>query len=89
MAELTSVSVSEFKKREDVEIVQIVKNPNTSKLFAAAGNGKNFKVQGDIDTAKPVSFLYEVDEGAEAPTQEQWDNGCFVNSSEANIVASL
>jgi len=89
MATLKNVSVSEFKKREDVEIVQIVKNPNTSKLFAAAGNGKNFKVQASIDTSKPVSFLYEVEDGADEPTIEQWDNGCFVNSSVDNVVASL
>ena len=81
MASLKSIPVSEFKKVADVEIVNIVKSPLTSKLFAAASNGQNYKVEAAIDLEKPVSFLWD-EEGS-------MDDGCFVNTRDNNVVASL
>jgi len=78
---LTSISIPEFKKLEDTESIQIVKNPNTSKLFASCANGKNFKVEQAIDLEKPVSYLHDTD-GA-------WNEGCFVNTRADNVVATL
>lgn len=83
---LVNISVSEFKQREGCESVQIVRNPNTSKLFASAGNGKNYRVEAAIDTAKPVEFLYDDDESAE---NGGMDNGCFINQRANNVVATL
>ena len=81
MAKLISISVEEFKSIENTELIQIVKNPNTSKLFAACGNGRKFKVQGNIDVTKPISFMHDTD-GA-------WDEGCFVNSGQDNVVHTM
>lgn len=78
---LKNISVEEFKKVENTEEIQIVRNPNTSKLFAAAGNGKNYKVQGDLDVQKPINFLYDTEKGVE--------DGCFVNQGTDNVLATL
>ena len=88
---LVNLSISEFKAQKSVEAIQIVRNPNTKKLFASAG-GANYRVQGteakrgELDTAKVVEFMYEDDESVE---NSGIDNGCFVNQSEDNLVASL
>lgn len=78
---LTNISISEFKRVHSVDTIQIVKNPNTSKLFAACSNGVNFKVQGDIDVTKPINFLYDTEEGM--------DKGCFVNQGTDNVLTTL
>ena len=78
---LTNISVAEFKKTEDTEVIQIVRNPNNQKLFASCGNGHKFKVEQKIDTAKPISFLHDTD-GA-------WNEGCFVNTRADNVLATL
>jgi hypothetical protein len=88
---LKNLSIEEFKAETEVGTIQIVRNPNTKKLFAAAG-GVNYRVQGagakqgELDTAKPISFMYEDDDTAENSGIE---NGCFVNSSEENLLATL
>ena len=78
---LTSISIPEFKKIEETESIDIVKNPNTSKLFASCGNGNKFKVEQEIDLAKPVSFLHD--------TAGAWNEGCFVNTRADNVLATL
>ena len=78
---LTSISIPEFKKVDDTESIQIVKNPKNQKLFASCGNGKKYKVEQKIDLAKPISFLHDTD-GA-------WDEGCFVNTRADNVIATL
>ena len=78
---LKNISIEEFKRVENTEEIQIVRNPNTSKLFAAAGNGKNYKVQGDIDVQKPINFLYDTEKGVE--------DGCFVNQGTDNVLTTL
>lgn len=78
---LKNISVSEFKSVESVDSVQIVRNPNTSKLFAAASNGENYKVQGDIDVSKPINFLYDTEKGVK--------DGCFVNQGTDNVLTTL
>lgn len=92
MEKLVNITVDEFKKVEGVDSVQIIDHPDF-KLFAAAGNGKRFKSQGNLDVTKPVEFLYtaQVDEttGEMTHTDEQWNAGCFVNPNEANVILSL
>jgi hypothetical protein len=83
---LRNISVSEFKRIEGVDTVQIVRNPNTTKLFASVGNGKNYRVEAAIDTAKPVEFLYDDDATLETGGIE---NGCFINQRANNVVATL
>ena len=82
---LVNLSIEEFKARQKASSIQIVKNPKTSKLFASAA-GKNYRVQGDIDTAKPIDFMYEDDTEQENSGVE---NGCFVNSNTDNVVHSM
>jgi hypothetical protein len=80
MATLSNISVEEFKAQTGAGRIDIVRNPKTQKLFASA-NGKNYRVQADIDLAKPIDFLME--EG------KTIDDGCFVNSNTENLVGSL
>lgn len=74
----TFLTVSQFKakiNKTDVE-AQIVRNPNTGKLFLAIDDLR-FKVQANIDKTKSMSVLVPQDGGieqaclinAEAPTQ--------------------
>ena len=79
---LTTISVSEFKKLASTDEVRIIRNGKTDKLFAAAGNGICYKAQGTLDINKPISFLYDPDEGG-------IEDGCFVNPSEANLLITL
>ena len=82
---LRNLSIEEFKAEANATSISIVKNPKTSKLFASAA-GKNYRVQGNLDVAKPIDFLYEDDDTAENSGVE---NGCFVNSNQDNVQITL
>ena len=88
---LRNLSIEEFKAEANATSISIVKNPKTQKLFASAA-GRNYRVQGDIDVAKPIDFLYEDDKAA---TDDKGvviggvENGCFVNSNTDNVVHTM
>jgi hypothetical protein len=82
---LRNKTIDEFKAETGATAIQIVRNPNTKKLFASAA-GKNYRVQGDIDVTKPIDFLYEDDTTKD---NSGVDNGCFVNSNQDNVVHSM
>jgi len=79
---LISISVDEFKTRESINGIDIVKNPKTGKLFASCSNGENYKSQGNLDPEKKVEFLYDDD-------SDDLSDGCFVNPSTENVIASF
>jgi len=89
---LVNISVTEFKKIEGIDKVDIVDHPDF-KLFASCSNGKKFKSQGNLDVAKTVEFLYERMEDSETGEVQEiegaWDEGCFINPNEANVILSL
>ena len=89
---LVNISISEFKSVEGVEKIDIVDHPDF-KLFASCSNGKKFKAQGNLDVAKTVEFLYErmedKDTGEVEEIEGAWNEGCFINPSEANVILSL
>lgn len=59
---------------------QVVKNPNTEKLFLTIG-GKNFKCQGTLDMSKPLSVLVE---------NGDLEQACLINVPESdNVVGSI
>lgn len=78
------LSVADFKKRINKEGVeaQIVKNPNTGKLFLAIGELR-FKVEQKIDKTKDMSILVPHDGGIE--------QACLVNvtDSSKNVMFTL
>jgi len=89
---LKNLSISEFKSAVNhTGSIDIVRNPNTQKLFAAVGEDK-YSVQGttakrgELDITKPVEFLYEDDTSKERSGIE---NGSFVNKGADNVVLSL
>ena len=55
--EVQFLTIEEFKKQISAESMQVLKNPNTGKLFLAASNGENYKVQQEIDTTKEMKIL--------------------------------
>lgn len=77
------LTISEFKAKlgKADKPAQVVKNPNTGKLFLAVEDLR-FKVQGDIDSSLPMSVL--VPDG-------QLDQACLVNvkNSENNVQFTL
>ena len=88
---LRNLSIDEFKAATNVTAIDIVKSPKTQKLFASAA-GKNYRVQGDLDPAKHIDFLYEDDKDAKNEAGEKVggiENGCFVNSNQDNVVHSM
>ena len=66
----------EFKDYFDIKKAEVVKNPNTGKLFVASGSHR-WKCQGDIDFDLPMRFLVE---------DEDYDNACLVNVTESGNV---
>lgn len=80
---LKSISIEQFKAEESVSAIDIVKNPNTDKLFASTDAGKNFKAQGTLDKEQRIEFLYDDEEA------DGWNQGCFVNPNTDNIVVTL
>lgn len=78
------LTVSDFKKRINKEGIeaQIVKNPNTGKLFLAIGELR-FKVEQKIDKTKDMSILVPHDGGIE--------QACLVNvkSGSDNVMFTL
>ena len=88
---LRNLSIEEFKGQTNASTISIVKSPKTQKLFASAA-GKNYRVQGDIDVAKPIDFLYEDDVNAKNDKNEVIggvENGCFVNSNQENVLHTM
>lgn len=83
-AKATFLTVAEFKAKigkTGVE-AQVVKNPNTGKLFLAIGDLR-FKVQQDIDDNKDKRILVPEDGGIE--------QACLVNAKSAsnNVMFTL
>ena len=77
----TRYGVNEFKKLIGADTLDVVRNPNTEKLFVAAGNGKNYKCQGDLNTNEGVEFLV---------VDGELDEACLINKGRgASVVLSL
>jgi hypothetical protein len=76
-------TIAEFKERVALssEKAQVVKNPNTGKLFLSIGS-TNFKCQQDIDGAKEMKVLVDGDD---------YENGCLTNikPSADNVLFTL
>ncbi len=75
---LVNVGIPEFKVLAGASKLDILKNPKTDKLFISASNGKNYKVQQNIDTAKEMVFLIEDGKIEEA---------CLINKSDKGLKA--
>jgi hypothetical protein len=77
------LTISEFKSLigKSAEQAQVVKNPNTGKMFLAIGSG-SYKCQQDIDSAKEIKVLIDND---------NIDDACLVNvkPSESNVQFTL
>jgi len=78
---LQVMSISAFKALQGIDEIQIIKNPKTGKLFASDSKGQKYKVQGDLDLKAKVAFLHD--------TEDSIDDGCFINPSETNVLATL
>ena len=75
------MTVAEFKAAVGVQTIQVVKNPNTQKLFVSAGT-ERFKCQKDIDLKGLMSFIVPVSGDGEALIEQ----ACLVNVTENNNV---
>ena len=84
--QLTNMSVDRFKEAIKAKEIQILRNPNTDKLFASDGNGKNFRVEQNLDLTKEVSVLIPVNEEGEPV----FVDACFINTrNSAPVLATL
>ena len=73
---LASMSVKNFKTATKADVIKFLRNPATSKLFAAADNGQSYKVEQAIDTTKPIVVLME---------DGDLSTACFINEREALV----
>lgn len=76
-------TIAEFKERIALssEKAQVIKNPNTGKLFLSIGS-TNYKCQQDIDGSKEMKVLVADDD---------LDNACLTNikASADNVLFTL
>ena len=77
-------TMAEFKTRlgiAEAEKAQVVKNPNTDKLFLSIGS-QSFKCQQDIDGSKELRILVESD---------NYEEACLVNTkpSTENVLFTI
>lgn len=78
---LANMSVTSFKTAVGCSKIDILENPKTGKLFASGDNGKNWKVQGDIDFK--VAIVVLVEDG-------DLESACFINpGAGADVKISL
>lgn len=77
---VTFMSLADFKKEIGAEKLDVVKNPNTGKLFMSS-NGKAWKVKAEIDLTKPLAILI--------PETGNLDDACLVNGSSENVMATI
>jgi len=80
---VTFLSVDQFKAKVSQDSLDVIRNPNTEKLFVASEDGSRWKAQQDLDANAPMAFL--IDHG-------DIDEACLVNVKQTpseNIVASL
>lgn len=77
------MSIAEFKAAMDISAtsLDVVRNPNTKKLFVSFG-GEKFKCEQDISPKKPMSFIIPVNEDGEAIM----DKACLINVTETDNV---
>lgn len=74
-------TIEEFKAQTGAIKIDIVKNPNTGKIFASAA-GKNYKVEQAIDLKEPIRFMSE--------ENGDFNEGCFVNVTESeNLIGTI
>jgi hypothetical protein len=79
------MTVAEFKAIVGVQTIEIVRNPNSQKLFVSAGT-ERFKCQNNIDLKGSMSFLVPVDNNGEQLIEQ----ACLVNVTENNnVLATL
>lgn len=74
------LTIDEFKDKVQATKLDIVKNPNSGKLFMADNNGENYKVQNNIDNTLPMRVLVEDGDLSKC---------CLVNVKSDNTVFSL
>ena len=66
------LSIREFKGKEGIDSMKVLRNPKTGKLFLAGDNGKNYKVQGSINSSEDMSILVE---------DGKIEDACLINTS--------
>lgn len=78
---LNTFGIAEFKTMVGATTIDILVSPKTQKLFASGSNGKNYKVEQNIDFTKPIVVL--VEDGLT-------DEACFINQRQsAEVKISL
>lgn len=79
MPEFNRISIKELKDINKAERLDIVKNPNTGKLFASVGQAR-YRVDAKIDITKPVEVLV---------VDDDMTNCCIINVGQNNVLASF
>ena len=78
MENVSFLSVSEFKTQTGINTMEVLRNPNTNKLFLAGDNGVNYKCEQLIDSSKTMKML--------VPENGALTDACLVNVKPGAIV---
>ena len=78
-----TLSVNAFKEMHNADKINIVKNPNTNKLFVTANGITVAAVSKNYDSSKDKEFVEMI---MEDTGEVLW---CLHNSSEGNVVETL
>lgn len=71
------MSVSDFKTAIGATKLEVLRNPNTGKLFMSADGGANYRVQADLDPKESLTVLVEADD---------LENACLINGGLSAII---
>jgi len=75
------MSINLFKQNVGATKLDVLRNPNTNKLFVAADNGTNYNCQQDLDVKLPMSILIPDGDMTKA---------CLINPKPgADVIATL
>lgn len=79
------LSTEAFKDIAGETKIEVLRNPKTNKLFAA-GSHRNFRVQHDIDAAKPMRFIVmDVNEPDNEGNMYETEELCIANAALINV----
>lgn len=76
------MTIAQFKDAIGAQKLEVLRNPQTNKLFMSADGGANYKVEQEIDTTLEMRVLVPEDGGLE--------QACLVNvEGGAEVLATL
>lgn len=83
----SKMTVSAFKSKHNVDKLDVVRNPNTNKLFVTAGGATVASVSKNYDSSKDKEFVeLNITDDTTGAVTSMW---CLHNPSNGNVEETL